>query len=71
MSNEEIKWEFCEDAEQACTCYNMLEAIDGEGSVRPHDLLKNQEQIDLVENAIAVLTSFEVALDEAGLLDRY
>lgn len=40
-----------------------------EGDIKPEDLLKNQEDIDKVKNAIEIIKDFKNSAEDKGILE--
>jgi len=63
-----INWEFKEDAEQQGGSDGFWYDITDGGYIRPEELLKNEEQIKKINEAIDIVMSFEKALEDNDLI---
>jgi len=68
---EKIDWKFQENAEPQGGSDGFWYDITEGGYIKPEFLLANSAQLDMVRNAVAVLESFESALEDAGLLNEF
>jgi len=64
----EVKWEFAPDAEPQASDDLYYDLFAG-GYIKPYLLLKDQKQIDLIENAMAIVESFLEEAKDAGKLE--
>lgn len=64
-------WEFKPDAEPQGSSSGFWYDLTLGGYIKPEAVLAEQFQIDMVKEAVAVLRSFEQALEDAGLLQEF
>ena len=73
MSNEkvecgDVEWKFSQDDDITTSDDYYYDLFDG-GYIKPMEMLETQEQIDIVDNAVAIIESFLAAAEEAGKLE--
>jgi len=61
----EVEWEFSPDDDITYSDDYYYDLFDG-GYIKPMGILKTQEQIDIIENAVAIVDSFLVEAEAAG-----
>ena len=65
-----INWEFKENAEPQGNSDGFWYGIN-EGYINPEEVLEDESQLKTLENALAVVKSFETALEENNLLGEF
>ena len=65
------KWKFKDNAEPQGTSDDFWYNLTLGGYINPARVLSNKEQLDKLVDAIETVTSFEIAMDQAGLMKRF
>lgn len=65
-----MKWIFEQDAEPLCCSDGFWYGLIEGGYVEPSEVLADQDQIDKLNEAIALVASFQAALEAADLWEE-
>jgi len=68
---EEINWKFKKDAEPQGSSSGFWYDITMGGYVKPEEVLEDKEQLQKLNDALAVVRSFESSLEENELINEF
>ena len=66
-----MKWKFKKDAEPQGSSDGFWYDITWGGYIKPEEVLDNEEQLSMLQDAVGLVRSFEEALEDAELLREF
>jgi len=66
-----MEWKFKKDAEPQGSSDGFWYDLMSGGYIRPQDILEDKEQLEKLNESIRVVSSFEVAMGNADLINEF